>query len=561
MCMFSAGHPWPDRGLLKRAFQRPANWSLRAIRVLPIALSAASFAVAATAADEPSEPYDLWIKGGLIHDGGGGAPVAGDVLVRGDQIVRVGPTAGVEARRVIDAAGRIVAPGFIDTHSHGDPLTDKSFENFALQGVTSVVLGQDGGTPGYSSEDGDSENAPSSGRRSLAEWMTAVEKARLQTNIATLVGHGTLRLQAGVGVSAEPTDAQMEAMQTILREGLAAGAFGMSSGLEYVPGRYAQRSELVALADTVGRGDGVIMSHMRSEDSDKVVEALDELLAQSRASRVHVSHLKIVFAASAREGDRVLALLDAARKRGVIVTADAYPYLAGYGDLSLVYPPWAKTREEWNKAVATDRPRLEAYLRERIALRGGAEAILLAEPPYTNQTLAQVAAQLQRPVEAVVIDVMGFGGPSAAHFNMREDVQDGFIAWEHASICTDGGPSLHHPRSWGTYPKVLQEIVRERKVITMEHAIRKMSGLPATIVPLAKRGRIKAGYYADLVIFSPETVRSTATWEKPAQAPIGIDHVIVNGCVQVENSRMTSNDCGRLLRKSAGANISSTLRK
>jgi N-acyl-D-amino-acid deacylase len=508
---------------------------------------------AAVAADRNPEPYDLWVKGGLVHVGDGSAPIQADVLIRGDQIVRVGGAASVEAKRVIDASGKIVAPGFIDTHSHGDPLEDASFENFALQGVTSIVLGQDGATPGYESERGEGGTP----RRSLAEWFTGVGNARLQTNVATLVGHGTLRRQAGVDVTVEPTAAQMSTMQSILQEGLNAGAFGMSSGLEYVPGRYALRGELVALADIVGEADGVVMSHMRSEDSDKVVDALDELLAQSRRARVHVSHLKIVFAKSAAEGERVVALLDGARSRGVSVTADVYPYLAGYGDLSLVYPPWARTRDEWNNALASDRPKLEAYLRERIALRGGPEAILLAEAPYANRTLAQIAAGLQRPAEEVVIDVLGFGGPSAAHFNMRADVQDRFIAWEHAAIATDGGPTLHHPRSWGTYPKVLQEFVRDRKVLTMEQAIRKMTSLPAAIVDLPGRGQIKEGYYADLVIFAPNAVRSTATWEKPAQAPVGVEHVVVNGCVQVEASRMTANACGRLLRKEPGPKAAS----
>jgi N-acyl-D-amino-acid deacylase len=456
-----------------------------AIRTLTGVLSALCVAVApAIAAQNTAEPYDLRIKGGLVHVGDGSAPIQADVLIRGDQIVRIGAVASVEAKRVIDASGRIVAPGFIDVHSHGDPLEDRSFENFALQGVTSVVLGQDGSTPGHEYE---SEEGAQSVRPSLAQWMGDVAKAELQTNIATLVGHGTLRLQAGVGVAVEPTAAQMATMQELLRDGLNAGAFGMSSGLEYVPGRYAQRNELVVLADVVGRSNGVVMSHLRSEDSDKVIDALDELLAQSRKARVHVSHLKIVFAKSAAEGDRVLSLLDAARKRGVAVTADVYPWLAGYGDLSLVYPAWAKTRAEWDSAIATNRPKLTAYLRERIALRGGPETILLAEPPYTNRTLAQLAEELQRPAEAVVIDVLGFGGPSAAHFNMREDVQDRFIAWEHAAISTDGGPTLHHPRSWGTYPKLLQEFVRERKIIDMQQAVRKMTSLPAAIVGLPGR--------------------------------------------------------------------------
>jgi N-acyl-D-amino-acid deacylase len=256
-----------------------------------------------------------------------------------------------------------------------------------------------------------------------------------------------------------------------------------------------------------------------------------------------------VVAHEAQEGDRVLRLLESARDRGVGITADGYPYLAGYGDLSLVYPPWAKTRADWDRAVATNRAGLETYLRDRIALRGGAGAILFAQAPYTNMTLAQLAERSKLPPEKVVIDVIGFGGPSAAHFNMRQDVQDRFITWQYSSISTDGGPTLHHPRSWGTYPKILQEYVRERKLLTMEQAIRKMSGLPAEILGLRGRGELRAGYSADIVVFSPDTVRSKATWDEPAQAASGIDFVIVNGCVAAERGRMTAQRCGKLLRK------------
>lgn len=504
-----------------------------------VACCVVSFAVAA--AETAPEPYDLWIRGGFVHDGSGGPLFLADVLVRDDRIVRVGEVENVDARRVIDAAGKIVAPGFIDTHSHGDPLEAETFANFSLQGVTSVLLGQDGGTPGYSGEAG--ENL------SLPEWMDEVEAAALQTNIMALVGHGTLRRQADVNVSEVPTAEQTEVMQFILREGLEAGAFGMSSGLEYVPGRFARTEELVSLAAIVGSAGGIVMSHMRSEDADKIIAAIDEVIAQGENARVHISHLKIVFPESAEEGDRVLGMLDAARADGIAITADVYPYLAGFGDMSLLYPPWAKTREQWDKALATDREKLEDYLRHRIARRGGPDAILLAEEPYTNETLEEAAARLELPVVDAVIDVLGFGGPSAAHFNMRKDVQDRFITWNHAAISTDGGPSLRHPRSWGTYPRVLGEYVREREMMPMEEAIRKMSGLPASIVGLPRRGLIEEGYFADIVIFSPDTVRSNATWSEPAQAPTGIDYVFVNGCLQVEEGRMTTGQCGRLLRR------------
>jgi len=524
----------------------------------PVSVSMAAMlfgAAAAFAAEGPSEQHDLWIKGGTVIDGAGQAPRRADVVTRADRIVYVGPPKQFQARHVIDATGKVVAPGFIDTHAHGDPLEDGSFKNFALQGVTSVVLGQDGRTPGYASEHGTDEDIPPGGRRTLEQWLQAVARLPLQTNIASLVGHGTLRLQAGVGISPAVTPAQLQKMRGLLEQGLHAGAYGMSSGLEYVPGRFAGTEELEALAEVVGREGGVVMSHMRSEDEDKIGAAIDELIAQAGYGRVHVSHLKVVFARSPQDGDRVLAQLDGARARGVAITADIYPYLAGYGDLSLLYPPWAKTREAWEQALAKDRAKLEAYLRDRIELRGGAGAILLADAPYTDKTLAKVAAELKLPAEKVVIEVMGFGGPNAAHFIMRADVQDRLICWLYAAIGTDGGPWIRHPRSWGTYPKVLQEHVRERKLMTLEQAVHKMSGLPAQIAGFAERGRIADGYYADVVVFDPKTIRSEATWDHPDRPPVGIDEVIVNGCVQVAAGRLTANHCGRVLRRPPQAKL------
>lgn len=507
------------------------------------------------AAEGASKQYDLWIKGGLVADGSGSVPVRADVLTKDDRIVYVGAPKASQAQEIIDATGKVVAPGFIDTHAHGDPLEDGSFENFVLQGVTSVVLGQDGRTPGYASERGTDEQAPPGGRKRLDQWLSALSNASLQTNVASLVGHGTLRWQAGVGVDSPGTPDQLEQMRAILRQDLDAGAYGMSSGLEYVPGRFAQVEELTALAEIVGRAGGVVMSHMRSEDEDKIGVAIDELIAQGASARVQVSHLKIVFARSPRDSDRVLAQLDGARARGVAITADVYPYLAGYGDLSLIYPPWAKTREAWNQALTADRPKLEAYLRERIAQRGGADAILLADAPYANKTLGKLAAEMRLPPEKLVIDVMGFGGPNAAHFIMRADVQDRLICWPHAAISTDGGPWVRHPRSWGTYPKVLQEHVRERGLMTLEQAVYKMSALPAEVVRLEGRGRIGVGDHADMVIFDPKTIRSRATWDHPDRPPEGIDQVIVNGCVQVAGGRLTANHCGRVLRRQPHARL------
>ena len=310
-------------------FATVPRWAVGALLVL----------IPATPPDAASPPtrYDLWIRNGTIVDGSGHERFAGDVLINGDTIERVGTVAerGISARRTIDASGKVVAPGFIDTHAHGDPSVNPSFANFLAQGVTTVVLGQDGNTAGF---EGDRHlpdiatwrtalASPTSSAQvaTLAQWMQLIEQRGTQVNVATLSGHGSLREIAGVGNAPQPSPEQMSMMKEVLRGDLAAGAFGLSLGLEYIPGRYSGADELMQLGATVGEHDAVVMSHMRSEDDERIASAIDELLAMGAQARVHVSHIKIVFGQRAEQAQAVLAQLQRARERGVKVTADVYP--------------------------------------------------------------------------------------------------------------------------------------------------------------------------------------------------------------------------------------------
>jgi N-acyl-D-amino-acid deacylase len=499
----------------------------------------AALAALVVSAGAPAPGADgLWIRGGQVVDGGGGPAFAADVLVRGDTIVAIGKIDPAKARgaRVIDAAGKVVTPGFIDSHAHGDALDDgASFQNFTAQGVTTIVMGQDG------------ETAGAYGPRALPfeAWQAAVERRGLELNIAGLIGHGTLKEQVESDQTTTPE--QQKRMEALLDAGMKAGAFGMSTGLEYVPGLQSKPEELEGLAKVVGRADGVIMSHMRTENSGEIGGAIDELLDQGRFARVHVSHIKVVLAKSPFEAQVVLGQLSEARARGIKVTADVYPYLAGFNTLILVYPPWANTQAEWDEAVKHRRPELEAYLRDRVNLRNGPDAILLATPPYAGKTLGQVARERGKPFPDVIIDEFGFDGPKAAHFVMNAQAQDVFILDGNTSFASDGAPLMDHPRSYGTMARIFEAYVATG-LLPIEAAVHKASAVPAETLGLKDRGMLKVGMKADLVVFDPAAVRALATWEKPRVLAEGFDTVVINGKIAREHGKPVERWPGRLLR-------------
>ncbi len=502
--------------------------------------------------------YDLWIRNGTVVDGTGADRYQADVLVRGDSIVFVGQLDGaqVQANRTIDASGRIVAPGFIDAHAHGDPVT-QSFNNFLAQGYTTVVLGQDGRTAGleaYGTPDlahwraANADQAPQGDPVTLAQWMKLVEEKGSDVNIVSLSGHGTVRLIAGAGSSPEPTAEQMLAMKEILRADMETGAFGMSMGLEYDPGRYTSTAEQKALGDVVGEYDGVVMSHMRSEDFDKISKAIDELLAID--AHVHVAHLKIVAGRSAEEGKAVLEQMASARATGKKVTGDVYPYMASASNLVFLYPDWAKQRDQYEAAVKNRRAELEAHMISRVEERRGPEAILVTKGKYANMRVSEIAKKLNKPYVKVMIDDLGYAGPAQAHFLMAPEVQNEFIRADHVSISTDGAPGINHPRSAGSTVKVLEEHVGEPPKMSLEQAIHKMSQLPATeVLGLEDRGIIAAGAKADLLVLSMDELRNRATWSEAQLPPEGFDAIVVNGAVAMEKNKSSGGRYGTVIRR------------
>lgn len=478
-------------------------------------------------------PDDLAITGARIIDGTGAPAYLGSVLVKDGRIraiVREGE-AVPDATRRIDAAGRVLAPGFIDLHGHGDPLED-SFENFLAMGVTSVVLGQDGRNPSQTP---------------LPEWLAGVRERGAATHILALAGHGDVRRAAGIPDDTGALDAaQTRAITGVLDEWFALGLHGLSTGLEYVPGVSSSPEEVQALGAVVKAHDGILMSHMRSEDDDRIEDSIRELVSHNPDGRVHVSHLKVMYAKGAERGQRLLDFLDAQRAQGVRLSADIYPYTAGYTWLGIVFPTWALPPADYAEVVRTRGDELRGYLRARMLKRGGPEAILFGSEPHVGKTLAEVAASRGEDfVETLV--ALGPEGGSGAHFTIDQEMQDLMVESPSTAIATDGGPGIRHPRGSGTYARLIERHVRERGALGLEQAIHKASGLPAQIMQLPDRGTIEVGRYADLVVFDPEAVRERASYIDPAALAEGFDLVLLEGMLVREHGQLHDAHAGRLV--------------
>jgi len=505
-----------------------------------ITLAAVACIILASCVQPRAADYDLLIRDASVVDGTGAKAYRANVLVKGDTIVAIDTKLSPDAKaaRVIDANGRTLAPGFIDMHSHGDPLK-QSFENFLAMGVTTVVLGQDGDSVGL-------ESAPA--EVPFAQWASAAEAAGVQVNVAVLSGHGSIRHLAQIPDSVRHLDAEQTArMRAVLRADLRAGTYGMSTGLEYVPGIYSEPQEVLALAQEVGAAGGVVMSHMRSENDDTINQSIDELAAQGAYARVHISHLKVVFGKGAERGRELLAVIDSKRKAGIDLTADAYPYNAGYTGIAILFPEWALPPTDYKNIVATRRAELAEYLEKRMTKRGGPEAMLFGSEPYAGHTLAEAARDAGKSYGDFLIE-LGPEGGEGAHFTIDEATQDVLFGDPGVAVCTDGSPGMRHPRSTGTYAKLFERYVREKGVLTVEQAVRKATGIPAQIMRFDDRGVIKVGAKADLVLFDVAKVRATSSYVDPFEFAAGFDVVIVNGKVARENGALQPGRFGRVLR-------------
>ena len=484
---------------------------------------------------ENGTQYSLLVYNGQVLDGTGAPAVRADILVRNDSILFVGPvdTTLIAAEQVIDAKGQYVTPGFIDTHAHGDPLETPGFENFLAMGVTTICLGQDGDSPAV--ED-------------IRSWMQRVDSIGPGVNIVMFIGHGTLRELSGTAYKPIPAPQEMARMEALLASALDAGCFGMTTGLEYTPGTYAGDAELLALAKVVGQQGGLIMSHVRNEDNDSIEASLQELLRQGQYCNVQVSHLKVVYGKGEERAEQILARLEEARQHtSFSVTADIYPYTASYTGIGIVFPQWAKPPNDYEKVKRERRADLLEFLHQKVMARNGPEATLFGTEPYAGKTLAQVSAEKGKAFEEVLLDI-GPGGASGAYFVMDEALQARLLLDPHVMICSDGSPTMHHPRGYGSFAKIIQTYVEEKELLPLPEAVRKMTSLPAQTLGLPGRGLIKPGYYADLLVFDPQKVKAKATFSEPHQLGEGIDWVVANGKVAFQKGQWKARQ-GKVLRR------------
>ena len=505
--------------------------------------------------------YDVVIRGGTVFDGTGAPGIDADVAINGDRIVAIGRALGDSARQVIDARGLAVAPGFIDIHSHADGtmFQDPRSESVIRQGVTTVIVGQDGSSRG-----------PTSDGRTLDSVFSAIDALPPTLNVASMVGLGTVRHVVVGDVDRPATPDELARMTALVEAALAAGACGASSGLEYTPGEFAPRDELIALCRPLASRGLPYATHMRNED-DRVVESVDEAIAVATGAgcRLQISHLKTEGPRNWGKLDTVFAHIESAHRSGLDVAFDRYPYVAYQTGLSNLFPKWSEDGGTDAFVARLADPSLTAKLREavsqKIALLGGWDHVLISDVKSESdravegQRLGTYASVThQDPYEAAVaLLTRSRGDVGMVGFAMSEENLKRILAHPLAMVCSDGGAAAldgpahaghPHPRSLGTFPRILGIYVRETHTLTLPQAIHKMSGFAASRVKLADRGRLAVGFAADVVVFDPATVRDRATFAEPFQYPDGIRTVLVNGAVALQDGEHAAGRNGRALR-------------
>ncbi len=529
--------------------------------------------------------YDLVIKNGLVADGTRAEPRRADVCVSGGRIAAVVPEYSGEARETIDAAGKVVSPGFIDIHSHSDacPLVDYEPDSKLAQGVTSEITGNCGisivpSTPAtnaaiseyfFSELELPRRGLSIEGMHTVADYAKRVAANGTAINYGMLVGHGTLRGAVMGFVDRDPTAAEMDQLKDRLVSELEAGAFGMSLGLIYPPSAFSKREELVELSKVLAAHDALLTVHMRNE-GPRIFEAVDEMIDITRRSGVHleISHLKLMGKPQWGRSDELLAKIEAARAEGLKINCDQYPYTATSTSMTALLPKWAHDGGigALVKRVASPTQKLKDATAAEMDNRGGPSCVMVSgthgeHPEWEGRTVEQIAASLGLdPVDAVMHVLTACGGSTACiYFCINEDDMLNIMKDMRISVGSDGyGFSFDrtittaanpHPRSFGTFPRFLRT-VRERGLMPMQDAVYKMTGLPASVLGLSDRGVIREGAAADLTVFDWNTVTDTAEFTDSVRAPKGIEHVVVNGAVALKNGVAThSRTGGALLAK------------
>ncbi len=501
----------------------------------------------------PAAEHDLIITGARIVDGTGAPAYPGSIAIKGGRITAVGGVRG-GAATTLDAKGLVVAPGFIDVHTHSEKIASlPEAENFLRMGVTTIVTGN----CGMSHTD-------------LGRFFTTLEKAGLTLHVASLIGHGSVREEAmGGGFLRAPSPAQLEAMKAMVEKAMEDGALGLSTGLIYVPGTFAKTDEIIELARVASAHGGIYASHLRAE-TVKIFPALEELIQVAREAKIRtqVSHLKLSSPTAWGRTAEVFALLDKARAEGLEITHDQYVYTASSTGLSQLIPDAATegTREDYIRRI--EDPVQKAgiieemrQMRERLGRTDYSYAVIAryrADPELNGRTIPE-AAKLRRGSDSLedqielILDIERRGGGTAVYHSIREEDLLVFLKHPLTMFASDGNPrklgeDMPHPRSYGNNARVLARYVREQKQLTLEEAIRRMTSLPARTFRLQDRGVIRPGAWADLVIFDPDLVRDTSTFEDPHHYAEGFTDVLVDGIPVIREGRLTEARPGGPLR-------------
>lgn len=472
-----------------------------------------------------TQTNSLVIRNATVIDGSGRPAFRGDVRIKNGKIQNIGSFAVRKNEEVIDARGKILAPGFIDIHNHSQSglLTAGSAENQVSQGITTIAVGPDGDSP-----------------FPVAEYLAKLEN-RIAPNVLIFIGHGTVREQVlGKDLKRTATVEEIEKMSALVEQSMKDGAFGISSGLEYDAGFSASTEELIALSRIAAKYKGIYMTHMRDEE-EGMIEALREAIRIAREAKLplQVSHIKMGNRNVWGKSAEAIALIEAARKSGFDVTADAYPYTAWASTITVLVP---SRRHE-------DRAEIEQGLQNV----GGADKVLItscsAHRNYEGKTLEEIAQINNVSPADVYAQIVKNGGAGVVGNSMNEADVKAFHQQSWVMVSSDGGIGSRHPRGTGTFPRVLGRFVRENKWLTLEEAIRKMTEMPAKRLGLKDRGLIKKGMRADLVLFDKDKVIDLATFTEPQKLSEGIEITFVSGVPVWKNGKVTDNFPGSILRR------------
>ena len=529
--------------------ERPTTARLRRfLLLLPLVLSAAPLAA------QDAERFDLLIRGGRVVDGTGNPWLRADVAVRGDRIARIGHLPDADADRVLDAGGLVVAPGFVDPHTHAvrGIFDVPTADNYLLQGVTTLTEGNDGSSPWP-----------------IGEHLARIADAGVSPNWAVFAGQGTIRRTVMGSDDREPTRDELDRMRALVAEAMEEGAFGLSTGLFYVPGSFTAAEEVIALSAVAAGYGGIYISHMRDEALGLLDSVRETIRIGAEAGiPVQITHHKALGRGAWGRSADSLALVDAARARGIDVTIDQYPYTASQTSITAVVPQWAQAGGTQALIARLRDPETRRRIREEIVHRiehdrgGGDPANVVIglcawDRSLEGKSLADVLAG--RGVEEtlahaadLVMEIVENGGARAIYHAMDEGDVERIMRHPATAVGSDGGVSVFgagvpHPREYGTFARVLGRYVRERGVLTLEEAVRKMSGATAARLGLQDRGLLREGFFADVAVFDPGRIIDRATFEDPHRYADGVEYVLVNGVLVVDGGAHTGARPGRVL--------------